>query len=325
MKKVYVAIITLILIFFSIQAFSSQEIDIDTPYMEYSLDTQKIITDRKITISYLDYTLSGKDLVLDLKNQKGKISSARCEYKDWTYFGDIYFTKDYLKITDGKVYKNNSIIFGAKKIVFYPDMFLQASNLTLYTENGRPIFGIPYYSKLLFFPEHHIFPYITISKTNITISSYIDYYSSPSSFGFFYLKWDNKLGPEVYWAHYLTQGFGIFLDTKTSSYGLLFRNLVSLSLSNDFVLKVSYKPEDSFIDDIYLDYTYKDEKTDGGVKFHIDLGKMEVYSQLEYNLTGDTWNSLKIGLSPHISPFRFNMDYDFIKEEIGIGLYLNIK
>ncbi len=328
MKKILIFVsLFLSSFFFIIPAFSMYELTIFSPYTEYNLDTQTMKAKQGVSILYNGYELKGDYLYLDLKARNGEILSARYRSDDLVYCGDIYFSEKAFRILNGKVYKGEVLIFGAKKIALYPDEFLQASAITFYTKDGMPLFGIPYYGKLLFFKDHDIFPKVVISEDNISFENFVDYYNSSASFGFFALKWAQKEGFELGWGHYFSKTFGVSLDYKDKKivYGLSFGGPVSLSIRSDFTLDVSYDLDpDSFIRKLSLRYIHSPYTLISDIHLGSSLHKVNLYANLSYILTSGSWETFKIGISPKISPFRLDLDYDFVKKEVGIWLHLDI-
>ncbi len=313
--------------FFVSLAFSMYEVSIFSPYTEYDLDTQTIEAKQGVSILYDGYELKGDYLYLNLKARNGEILSATYKSDDLTYCGDIYFSEKAFRILNGRVYKGKTLVFGAKKIALYPDEFLQASAVTFYTKDGIPIFGIPYYSKLMFFEDHDIFPKIVISDDNFSFENFIDYYNSPSSFGFFTLKWARKEGIELGWRHYFSKTFGISLDYEDGKivYGLRFGGPVSLFVKSNLKAEFLYNFDDkSFIKNLSLRYAQEYHSLTCNTHLRTSVGDMDIYTDLSYILTGGSWETFKIGISPKISPFRLDLDYDFVKKEVGIWLHLDI-
>ncbi len=327
MKRLLFSIILLFAFFFPVISFSSYIIEINAPSIVYDWENKTIKADEGIILSYDNYQFSGKSMYMDLKREEGKIVSGCFTDGKVSYFGDISFKKDYLRLREGKVFTGNSPLFGAETISLYPEKFISATNLTFYSRSGAPIFGIPYFSKLFIFPEHTLFPIITISDKDIAITSFIDYYSPPSSFGFFTLNWKRSKGTSILWTHYVTDTFGIYVDYDYGQpyCGLTFRGPLELSLSSNFSANVKYTFHSGCIEEIYLDYNYMENgKTELGTKLSFPIGNLSLYSGADYILTEGKWSSFKMGVSSLFSPFKINIDYDVVKKEVGLALYLDI-
>ncbi len=326
-KRFLFAFSVVFLFIFSSLAFSAYELSLLSPYIEYDLNTHIIEAEHGVTISYNGYSLKGANLYFDLRKKRGEISSAIYKTEDFVYCGDIYFSKEALRILDGKVYKDTNTLFGAKKIILYPNEFLQVSSLTFYTKDGTPIFGLPYYSKLVFLEGHDIFPKITVSGDNLSFKSFLDYYGSTSSFGFFAFSWTEKEGLGIGWTHYLSKTFGFSLDYEDGKivYGLNFGGPVSLFIKSNLEAEFLYNFDDkSFIKNLSLRYVQESHSLTCNTRFRTSVGDIGIYTDLSYIVTKGEWESLKVGISPKISPFRLDLDYDFVKKEVGIWLHLDI-
>ncbi len=329
-KQFFVFFFVLYFVFFGLisPSYSSQVISIDTPYMEYDWKEDKIIAKDEFKLSYLGYNLSGDELFLDIDKGYGTIKRATYIDENARYTGDVYFRKDFLKISNAKFYKDDILHFGAKKISIYPEHFISLHNVTLYNAKGIAIFGFPYYGRLLSFPEYESFPKITISSSRIKINSYLNYYSDPSSFGTFLLSYDTKSGASIRWEHFFTEDFAIFYDYNfgDSFYGLYFNAPISLRISSDLKARISYNSfKDSFLQDIYLDYDYNLQDVLMGADLTLfSSSSWDLYSHIEYDLSHGECSSFKIGISPFVSPFRIDIDYDFLKRETGIWFHLDM-
>lgn len=331
MRKVYFFFIFLFLTLFILTTlcFSDIEIDIDAPYMVYDWKNEIIEASDKFTLSYLGYTLSGESLFMDITEGYGKIIGAKyVEDKDSYYTGNIYFKKGFFELNNGKFYKDNTLQIGAKKIAIYPNHFVSFYNLTLYDNSGGVIFGLPYYGKLLLYPEYEIFPKISISSSYVKVSSYLNYYNNPSSFGTFLISYDTRYGASIRWEHFLKEDFSIFYDHNFGDnfYGVYFKAPVSVRLSSNLDIKVSYSGfKDSIFKELYISYNYREYgKTLIGSKLLFTIKGVELYSDTEYSVMDNCFYSFKIGFSPRISPFKIDLGYDFVKKEGTLWFHLDI-
>ncbi len=325
---VFLFILSFIVFAFALPSYSSQIISIDAPYVEYDWGEDRVVVRDEFRLSYLGYNLSGDELSLNIDKGYGTVKDATYIDGDVRYTGDMYFKKDFLKISDGKFYKDGILHFGAKKITIYPEHFVSLHNFTLYNAKGIAIFGFPYYGRLLSFPEYEPFPKITISSSGIRLSSYLNYYGNTSSFGTFLLSYDTKNGESIRWEHFFTGDFAIFYDYNfgDSFYGLYFNAPVSLSISSDLKARISYNNfKHSFLQDIYLDYDYTLQDTLVGIDIvPLKSSTWDIYSHIEYDLSHGEYSSFKIGISPLMSPFRIDIDYDFLRKETGIWVHVDM-
>ncbi len=329
-KRFFVFFFVLYSVFFGFisPSYSSQVISIDAPYIEYDWGEDRIIAKDEFKLSYLGYDLSGDELFLDIDKGYGTIKRATYIDENARYTGDVYFREDFLKISDGKYYKDGVLHFGAKKISIYPEHFISLHNVTLYNAEGIAIFGFPYYGRLLSFPEYEPFPEIIISSSRVKIKSYLNYYSDPSSFGTFLLSYDTKGGASIRWEHFFTEDFGIFYDYNfgDSFYGLYFNAPISLRISSDLKARIVYNNfKDSFLQRVYINYDYIPQNVLIGIDLtFLSSPTWDLYSHIEYDLSHGELSSFKVGISPLVSPFRIDVDYDFLKRETGMWIHLDM-
>ena len=167
----------------------------------------------------------------------------------------------------------------------------------------------------------------------MTISTYFDYYNGKDGYGSINILWKKSNGLNLAWEHYFYNtekgDFGLFLkyNKNSTDFGVRFFDFpfdVSLSCAGDY--KVLYKFKDTFIKQVYI---LGNAKNIGkypvlGGKFVQQIGKIDLYSIIEYDLAVRKFSSLDLGFVTHISPLKFDISYDFPKEEISFCMDFDI-